>query len=307
MFEFILKKIFMAIPVLWIVATITFFLIRVVPGGPFDSERNLPPSIMANLNAKYQLDRPICEQYCFYLKRLIKGDLGISYKYSNRSVREILSQALPVSAELGGSALIIAMAVGMTLGTIAALNRGKLLDGFVMTIATAGISLPAFVFGLALIYIFGLKLKLLPVGLWESPAHIILPVMTLAVFPAANIARLTRSAVLENINKDWVQVARARGLSEAKVILIHVLRNAMIPVVTILGPMTAILLTGSFVVEYIFAIPGMGRFFITAVSNRDYDLVIGTTLVFAVILTVSNGFVDIFYRVIDKRIGFNKG
>ncbi len=307
MFKFIVQKILLAIPVLWIVATVTFFLIRFVPGGPFDNERNLPEEIMHNLKAKYKLDKPLWYQYTFYLNRLAKGDLGISYKYTNRTVTQILQQAFPVSAELGLSALSLAIVSGILFGSVSALNRGKFIDFLLMTIATAGISIPTFVFGVMLMYIFGLQLKILPVGLWESPRHAILPIITLALAPTANIARLSRSSILDNLNKDHVMVARSLGFSETKIFFTHVLRNSLIPILTILGPMTALLLTGSFVVEYIFAIPGMGRFFITAVSNRDYDLVIGTTLVFALVLLFSNGIIDILYRLVDKRILHNSG
>ena len=302
MFVLILKRALSAIPVLWIVATLTFVMVRIVPGGPFDLDKALPPEVVANINAKYHLDRPLLEQYGLYMARLCQGDLGVSYKYANRTVNDILTDALPVSLELGFLGLMLAILVGIPLGTIAAIKRGTIMDGTCMLIATLGISVPGFVIGALLIFVFGLWLRILPVALWESPEHMVLPAVTLAASPAAYLARLTRSSVLEILQKDWVRTARCKGLSWQVTVAKHVLRNALIPVVTVLGPLTAILITGSFVVEYIYAIPGMGRFFITAVSNRDYDLIIGTTLVFGGLLIVTNTIVDIAYMFLDPRI-----
>jgi oligopeptide transport system permease protein len=292
----------MIVVVLWIVATLTFLLLRILPGGPFDAEKNLPPSIVANIKAKYHLDKPLLEQYALYLKRLTAGDLGVSYKYVDRSVNDILITAFPVSLTLGSLALLLALAIALPLGTLAAVKRGSLTDTACMLASTVGVSLPGFVVGTALIYVFGLSLKLLPVALWESPWHVVLPVLTLAASPCAYLSRLTRASVLEVLEKDWVRTAQTKGLPYKATILRHVLRNALIPIVTVLGPLTAILITGSFVVEYIYAIPGMGRFFITAVSNRDYDLVIGTTLVFTFLLVIANSVVDLIYQVLDPRI-----
>jgi oligopeptide transport system permease protein len=290
------------LPLLWLIATATFLLMRLLPGGPFDAEKNLPPEIMANLKAKYHLDRPLIEQYGYYLQRLAKGDLGMSYKYLDRSVNDILSSAFPVSLVLGTVALILAISVGMPLGVVAATRRGTIVDALCMAVSTIGVSLPGFVMGALLIFVFGIWLKILPVALWESGWHIILPAITLACGPTAYIARLTRASILQVLEMDWVRTARIKGQSYGQTILRHVLRNALIPIVTVLGPLTAIIITGSFVVEYIYAIPGMGRFFVTAVSNRDYDLVVGTTLIFAVLLIVANTVVDIAYHILDPRI-----
>jgi oligopeptide transport system permease protein len=298
----IFRRAAVAIPVLWLVATLTFLLVRIVPGGPFDAEKNLPPEIMANLKAKYHLDQPLTGQYLSYMGRLLHGDLGISYKYVDRSVNDILGTAFPVSLILGVMALTLAISVGIPLGTMAAIRRGSWLDSLCIFISTVGVSVPSFVFGALLIFIFGIKLKLLPVALWESGWHMVLPAITLACGPTAYLARLTRASVLEVLERDWVRTAQSKGLSAPDTIIRHVLRNALVPIITVLGPITAILITGSFVVEYIYAIPGMGRFFITAVSNRDYDLVIGTTLIFAVLLIVANTIVDIMYQVLDPRI-----
>lgn len=302
MFSIVLKRVLSAIPVLWIVATLTFIMVRIVPGGPFDMDKALPPEIVANIKAKYHLDKPLSQQYVLYLQRLAKGDLGVSYKYANRTVNDILASAFPVSLELGLLGLFFSIIFGVPLGTIAAVKRGTAWDAICMTGATIGISVPTFVIGALLIFVFGLWLQILPVALWESGQHMILPALTLSASPAAYLARLTRSSILETIERDWVRTARSKGLDFWSTLIKHVLRNALVPIVTVLGPLTAILITGSFVVEFIFAVPGMGRFFITAVSNRDYDLIIGTTLVFGIILIVTNMIVDIAYTMLDPRI-----
>ncbi|MBZ0186424.1 MAG: ABC transporter permease [Candidatus Obscuribacterales bacterium] len=302
MLLFVLKRILAAIPVLWIIASLTFVLVRIVPGGPFDDERNLPKEIIANLEAKYNLDKPVHEQYFLYLGRLARGDLGVSYKYVNRTVNDILADAFPVSLKLGLLALILAIIIGVPLGALAAVNRGTAIDYVSMLTTTAGISVPTFVIGALLIYVFGIWLKVLPVALFEGPYHMILPAVTLAFGPTAYLSRLTRASVLEILEKDWVRTARTKGLSEFNTVVKHVLRNALVPVVTVLGPLAAILVTGSFVVEFIYAIPGMGRFFITAVMNRDYDLIMGTTLLFAILLIFTNMLVDISYQILDPRM-----
>jgi oligopeptide transport system permease protein len=302
MLTLIFKRLLLAIPVLFIIASLTFVLVRIVPGGPFDAEKSLPPEVVANIKAKYHLDKPVTEQYLIYMTRLARGDMGVSYKYVNRTVNDILAQALPVSAQLGVLGLGLAILIGVPLGTIAALRRGTSTDYFAMFLTTAGISVPGFVIGALLIFTFGIWLKLLPVALWESIRHMILPALTLSFSPAAYLARLTRASVLEIVEKDWVRTARSKGLSYWATVTKHILRNALVPVATVLGPLTAIIITGSFVVEYIYAIPGMGRFFITAVGNRDYDLIIGTTLIFALLLIVANTLVDIAYTILDPRM-----
>lgn len=302
MLKLIAKRILLLIPLLWLIATLTFFLLRILPGGPFDSEKSLPPEIIANLKAKYHLDKPLPEQYIYYMQRLAKGDLGISYKYLDRSVNDILAAAFPVSLTLGLTALFIAVTIGIPLGVLAATYKDSFIDAACIGTATLGVSLPGFVIGALLIFVFGIWLKLLPVALWESGWHIILPALTLAAGPTAYLARLTRTSMLDSFNKDWVRTARIKGQSYWQTIIKHVLRNALIPIITVLGPLSAILITGSFTVEYIYAIPGMGRFFITAVSNRDYDLVLGTTLIFAFLLVVANTIVDILYHFLDPRI-----
>ncbi|MBP7863086.1 ABC transporter permease [bacterium] len=300
----ILKRMLAMIPLLLVIATLTFMVIRVVPGGPFDQERNLPPQILANLNAKYHLDKPVLEQYWLYLGRLCHGDLGVSYKYVDRTVVDIIKDAFPVSIQLGGAGLLIAILVGVPLGTIAALRRGTHIDHLAMFVSTMGLSLPLFVVGALLILIFAIWGRILPAALWESPFHAILPAVTIAFKPMAYIARLTRASVLEILQKDWVRIARSKGLSESATIIKHVLRNALIPVVTLLGPVSAVMIAGSFVVEIIYAIPGMGRFFVTAVMNRDYDLIMGITLIFSVVLVITNTIVDVLYMILDPRISY---
>lgn len=298
----IFKRALSAIPVLLIVATITFLLVRIVPGGPFDNDKALPPEIVANIKAKYHLDKPFHEQYWLYLNRLGHGDLGVSYKYANRTVNDILTDAFPVSLTLGIESLLLAILIGVPLGVLAAVKRGTYMDTLAIMIASAGVSMPNFVVGALLIFIFGITLKILPVALWESPSHMLLPALTLAASPCAYLTRLTRASVLEVLEKDWVRIARSKGLAEMQTLLRHVLRNALVPVVTVLGPLSAILITGSFVVEFIYAIPGMGRFFITAVINRDYDLIMGTTLVFALLLIFTNLIVDLAYLYLEPKM-----
>ncbi len=299
---FILRRILWAIPVLWVVATLTFFIMHIVPGGPFDREKKLPPEIKANVEAKYHLDQPLHRQYLLYMKGLVQGDLGPSYKYLGRTVNDVIADTLPVSVQLGLLALGIAILFGLMAGMIASLTAHSPWDRFSMFLATAGISTPNFVLGALLIYLFSHRYKLFPPALWEDLRHAILPAVTLGLAPAAYIARLSRSSILETNRQDYVRTARAKGLSEGVILFRHILRNAISPVVTILGPLTAALVTGSFVVEFIFSVPGMGKFFITAVTNRDYPLIMGVTLLYAVLIVVANLMVDLFYTFIDPRV-----
>lgn len=299
---FILRRILWAIPVLWVVATLTFFIMHVVPGGPFDREKKLPPEIKANVEAKYHLDQPLRRQYLLYMKRLAQGDLGPSYKYLGRTVNDIIGDTLPVSIQLGLLALGIAILFGLIAGMLSSVTAQTLWDRFSMFLATAGISTPNFVLGALLIYLFSHRYKLFPPALWEGFRHAILPAVTLGLAPAAYIARLSRSSILETNRQDYVRTARSKGLSEGVILFRHILRNAISPVVTILGPLTAALVTGSFVVEFIFSVPGMGKFFITAVTNRDYPLIMGVTLIYAVLIVVANLAVDILYTFIDPRV-----
>lgn len=302
MMRILLGRAAWGVAVLWAVATITFLLLRLVPGGPFDSEKNLPPEIVANIEAKYHLDETVWRQYGRYLSGLAQGDLGPSYKYVGRDVADILIETFPVSLALGGIALAVALVVGLALGVLAGALPNTLFDRAAMTAATAGVAVPNFVLGALLVLVVSHRWHLLPPALWEGPRSIILPALTLGLGPAAYIARLTRSSVLDTARQDYLRTARAKGLSHRAVLMVHQLPNALMPVVTVVGPLAAALVTGSFVVEYLFAVPGMGRFFITAVTNRDYPLIMGVTLVYAACLVAANVLVDLAYAWLDPRV-----
>ncbi|MBM4334371.1 MAG: ABC transporter permease [Deltaproteobacteria bacterium] len=302
MIGFVARRLIAGAGVLWVVATLTFALLRFLPGGPFDKEKTLPPEILRNLERRYALDGTVAEQYFDYLGRVLKGDLGPSYKYPGRDVREILFDALPVSVELGLLALAIAIAGGIALGLAAGTRRGTALDRSVAWLSLVGVSAPSFVIGAGLILVVGLWLDWLPAGLWEGPRHAILPALTLAALPLAYVTQLTRAQVVAVMGQDFVRTARAKGVPESRLRRLHVLRNALLAVSTYFGPLLATLLTGSFVVEKIYAIPGMGRFFVTAVTNRDYPLVLGVTLVYAVLVVLANLAVDLLYAWLDPRI-----
>ena len=302
MIRYVAGRVLGFVPVLWVVATLTFALLRFLPGGPFDKEKTLPPEILRNLERRYALDGTLAEQYVDYLARLVRGDLGPSYKYVGRDVTDILADALPVSVELGALALAIALCGGISLGLAAGARRGSAFDRSVGVATLVGVSAPSFVIGAGLILGVGLELDWLPAGLWEGPLYAVLPALTLAALPLAYIAQLTRAQVVAVMDQDYVRTARAKGVPEGRVRRHHVLRNALLAVLTYFGPLLAILLTGSFVVEKIYAIPGMGRFFVTAVTNRDYPLVLGVTLVYALLVVVSNLAVDLLYAWLDPRI-----
>jgi oligopeptide transport system permease protein len=288
--------------VLVCVVTITFFLIRLSPGGPFDSERKLPAPIEKQLLAKYKLDGPIVTQYTGYLKDLLHGDLRLSTKYRNRSVNEILAQTLLVTLTLGATALLIAITTGIWLGAFAAARPGTLAEGGALAVMLLAISLPSFVLGPLLILIFSIKLACLPVGGWGTPAQMLLPSLTLALPYAAVIARLLHDSLRETLLEDFVRTARAKGLSERVVVYRHALRVAILPVVSYLGPLAANLLTGSIVVETIFHIPGAGGFFVNSILNRDGFLLGGVVIVYCVLLMLFNLLVDLSYRFLDRRI-----
>ena len=302
MIRYAALRVLAGVPVLWVVATLTFALLRFLPGGPFDQEKTLPPEILRNLEQRYALDGTLAEQYVDYLGRIVRGDFGPSYKYVGRDVRDILFDALPVSVELGLLALAVALGGGIALGLAAGARRGSALDRIVGIASLVGVSAPSFVIGAALILVVALALDLLPAGLWEGPQYAILPALTLAALPLAYITQLTRAQVIAVIDQDFVRTARAKGVPEGRVRRHHVLRNALLAVLTYFGPLLAILLTGSFVVEKIYAIPGMGRFFVTAVTNRDYPLVLGVTLIYAALVVTANLVVDVLYAWLDPRI-----
>ena len=302
MLTFLLKRLFHGLAVIWVVATLTFILLRLAPGGPFDRERKLPPEVLANIEAKYHLDEPLFRQYLRYLTGILHADLGPSYKYLDRGVKEIILDTLPTSVFLGLLALVFALMVSFPTGLIAAYFRNSWIDRLALLTATLGISVPHFILGALLIWLFALQLGWLQAGRWDSAASMILPMVTLGAAPAAYIAALLRSTLIEALGEDFIRTARAKGLRESAVLFKHALRNSLVPVLTVMGPLTAALLTGSFVVEYVFAIPGMGRFFITAVTDRDYPLIMGVTLVYTALLVAANFLVDLFYAYIDPRI-----
>ena len=302
MARFILSRIIYGLIVVWAVATITFMLMHSVPGGPFDTEKKFPPEILANIKAKYHLDQPLWRQYQFYMSDLARLKFGPSFKYRNRQVEDILLTTFPVSMYLGFWALVIAISLGLSAGTISALQHNRAFDRMSMFLATLGISLPSFVIATLLIYVFAHRLKILPPALLEDWRHYLLPAFSLAAAPTAYLARLSRSSLLETVSRPFVHAAQARGIYGARLVVRHLLKNSLSPVVTVLGPLVAMLITGSFVIEKIFSIPGMGRYFITAVTNRDYPLIMAVTIVYAALIVVMNLLVDLSYALLDPRV-----
>lgn len=303
MTTYALRRILTIIPTLLLVATVAFVLVRLVPGGPFDQERAVPVEVERALRAKYHLDDPVLTQYGDWLWALVsRGDLGPAFKYPNRTVNEIIALSLPVSMQLGVCAMIFALLVGVPLGIVGAIRQNTWKDTAAMAAAMVGVSVPRFVLAPLLILVFSLHFYWFPVARWETWRHMVLPVICAGLPMAAYIARLTRGGMLEVVRSDFVRTARAKGLSERRVILKHALRGGMLPVVSYIGPGFSHLLVGSLVVERIFNIPGMGRYFVEAAVNRDYNLVIGVMLVYGVILMVFNTLVDVAYSFIDPRV-----
>ncbi|MGM9606046.1 MAG: ABC transporter permease [Oscillospiraceae bacterium] len=299
---YILKRILLAILTVWVVITVTFFVMRAVPGGPFLGEKATTPAVQAALEAKYGLDKPLLEQYLTYLKDIVtKLDFGPSLKQRGRTVMDIISDGMKVSAKLGLIAAGIALAAGVVLGAWAALRRNKLADKIIMVFTTACISMPSFIMGSLLLVLFALVLGVLPAN-GTTTAGLILPVITLSLSPMANITRLTRSSMLDVLGQDYIRTAKAKGVSGAKIIFGHALKNSLIPVITYFGPMLAYIVTGSLVVEQIFAVPGIGRAFINSITGRDYPLIMGTTIVLATLIVIMNLISDILYKVVDPRI-----
>lgn len=305
--RYIFMRIIQAIVVVLLIACITFFLMNMVPGGPFLSEKSPSPEVLAALEAKYGLDKPLIVQLKTYLSDFIQGDLGVSFKMQkNRPVLTIIMEMFPTSAKIGVIALVGAIVLGIPMGCLAAYHRGKPLDSFLRVLATLGISVPSFVLATILLIIFGVTLKMLPtVGLatWK---HYILPCFALSFYPMCYIARLTRSSMLDVINQEYIRTARAKGVPAWLIIFKHALRNAVIPVLTYLGPLTAFILTGGFVVEMVFNIPGLGRYFIQSILNRDYPIIMGTTIFLASLIVFMNLVVDILYKFVDPRIDLSR-
>jgi oligopeptide transport system permease protein len=302
MVPFLFKKLLILLASLWVVVTGTFFLMHAIPGDPFIGDRVIPEEIMRSLYAYYGLDQPLLVQYGKYLKGLLHGDLGISMVYQGRTVSSFIGEALPVSAMLGLLALSVAIPSGILLGTIAAMKRSGWQDTAAMVISTIGISVPNFVISSFLQYLFCMKFHLFPVARWESPAHAVLPTLALAALPTAFIARLTRSNMVEVLQQDYIRTALAKGLPLFQIALRHGLRNAILPVITYLGPVATQILTGSFMIERIFAIPGLGQWMIHSIHGRDYPMILGLTVFFSAFLMVSMFLVDIAYSLLDPRI-----
>ncbi|HQJ50341.1 MAG TPA: ABC transporter permease [Anaerolineae bacterium] len=303
--RYVIRRLLLLIPVLFFISIITFGLAHAVPGGPFDREKPLPPEVKANLEKYYGLDQPVWKQYVDYVSDIVlRFDFGPTYRSRGRGVNDIFKDHLPVSAQLGLAAIAIALVIGLPLGILAALKQNTIWDYLGMGLAIFGVSVPAIVLGPMLILIFALSLHLLPVAGWGTPAKMIMPALALGLRESAIIARLTRASMLQVIREDYIRTARAKGLTERVVMVRHALKNAFIPVATILGPMFAALVTGTFIVEQIFAIPGMGKYFITSITNRDYPVVMGTILLYAVFLVLANLAVDLTYAFLDPRIRY---
>src|SRR5437762_14175381 len=302
MLGFIARRLLQMVPVLFIIATITFFMIRVAPGGPFDTERNTTPEIQKSLDRYYGFNLPIYRQYLRWLGNALHGDLGPSYRYANRTVNELIAESFPISAELAFWSLLIALALGLTAGIIASLRPNSATDYVASSFAMVGISIPNFVLGPLLVLIFALKLNWLHVSGWEYPTDRILPAVTLGALYAAYVARLTRGGMLEILSQDFIRTARAKGASTAQILFKHALRGGIAPVVSFLGPAAAGIVTGSFVVETIFDVPGLGRFFITSAFNRDYTLVLGTVLFYATLIVFFNLAVDIVQVWLNPKL-----
>jgi len=324
MAAYVIRRILWSIPVLFCIVLVTFILARSIPGGPFDrvGDKSLPESVRQNLEAKYGLDKPIHIQFAEYIGDVLQGDLGPSFFYRGRTVNQIISQTFPISLQLGVLSIILAVIIGIPAGTLAALRHNTMIDYSSSFVAILGVSIPNIVLGPLLIYIFVVQLGWFPAGRWgvnykelylgvippmtsDFWMHAVLPVVTLGTAFSAIFARLTRASLLQTIREDYIRTARAKGLGEYKVILSHAMKNSLIPVVTIFGPVLAGVVTGSFVVERIFGIPGMGEFFVTSITNRDYPVILGTTLFYSILLVLANIAVDVAYAWLDPRIRYD--
>lgn len=302
MLEYLIRRILSAVLAIWIVITVTFLIMHAIPGGPFQKEKAIPEAIKKNIEARYKLDQPLFVQYTDYLGNLVKGDLGPSFRYRGQTVNGIISERFPVSLQLGLAAFGIAITLGVSAGILAALNQGKILDYLTMSFSTIGVAVPSFIMGTLLMYILAYRLGLLPSAQWGTPAHIVMPALSLAALPTAYIARLTRSSMLDVLNQDYMKTAVAKGLPRKRIIWLHAVKNAIIPVLTYSGPLLAGIITGTFVVENVFAVPGLGKHFVTSIYNRDYTVILGLTVFYSVFLIAMNIAVDMLYTLFDPRI-----
>ncbi len=307
MFQYAIKRLIAAIPTLLVLITLAFFMIRIAPGGPFDTEKALPPEIEANLNEAYHLDEPLIQQYLRYMGQILQGDFGPSFQYKDYSVNELIGAGFQVSLQLGGSAIILALLLGTAFGIIAALRQNRALDYTVMTVAMTGISIPNFVIAPLLILAFAVGLGWLPAGGWEdgSLSNMVLPVIALALPQVAYISRLMRGSMIEVLRSNYIRTARAKGLPEYLVVLRHALRPAFLPVLSYLGPATAAVITGSVVIEKIFGIPGLGRYFVQGALNRDYTLVMGVVVFYGILIIAFNFIVDLLYGALDPKVRYD--
>jgi oligopeptide transport system permease protein len=301
---YLLRRVLWLVPVLLFVSLITFTLMKITPGGPWDRDKQLPPQAVAALNARYHLDRPAWQQYLLYLGGVLHGDLGPSYVYQDRSVTQIILQGAPNTASLGLCAALVAIAVGLPLGLLAALRQNSAVDYLALAFGTVFASVPNFVLGFILILVFALTLHLVPTSGWGKPTQYILPVLTLGLGQAALLTRITRASVLDITNQDFMRTARAKGLRERLLVRRHLLKNALLPVVTVMGPVLAFLVTGSVVVENVFGIPGIGRLLVQGITQRDYSLIMGAALLYAIVIALLNLIVDLLYSVLDPRITY---
>ncbi|NQD65297.1 ABC transporter permease [Bacillus haikouensis] len=303
---YLFKRLLAMVITLWLIVTLTFFLMHAIPGSPFNEERNTSEMVQKNLEAHYHLDEPLLVQYALYLKSLVTLDFGPSITQPSQTVNDLLGRGFPISFELGMITLFIAVLSGIVLGILAALKHNRLIDYMAMTFAVLGISIPNFVMATMLIQQVAVNWEILPVATWTSWKHMILPTLALATGPMAIIARLTRSSMLEVLTQDYIRTARAKGLSPVKIVVKHALRNALLPVVTVLGTLAAGILTGTFVIEQIFAIPGMGKYFVESINQRDYPVIMGTTVFYSAFLIVMLFLVDLAYGFLDPRIKLHK-
>ena len=299
---YLAKRLLGACIVLWAVITITFGLMHAIPGGPFTQEKKLPPAVMATVEARYHLDEPLWNQYVDYVRHAAVLDLGPSYKYPGKTVNDIIAETLPVSAELGLISLFLAIGAGVLAGMAAAWYKNTWVDYGMMIGATLGVSVPSFIFAAVLIQLFAFTWPVLPAALWKGPAYVILPALALAAQPTAFIMRLTRSSLVDALGQDYIRTARSRGIGPWSLLYRHALRNALLPLVSYIGPLAAALMTGSFIVETIFAIPGLGRHFVTSIYTRDYTVILGITIFYSFLIMMMNLLVDLIYPLLDPRI-----
>ena len=299
--KYIVKRLILGVFTVWVVITITFFIMHAVPGGPFVGEKAISPAAQQALEAKYGLDKPLMTQYATYLKDVVQFKFGPSLKQRGRMVIDIMTDGLRTSVKLGVIAAVLALISGVVLGSVAALRRNTVLDRIIMVITTAFVSMPSFIMGSLLLVIFAIKLQILPAN-GATSGGLILPIITLMLYPMAYITRLTRSSMLDVLGQDYIRTAKAKGVPRNKIIFGHALKNSLIPVITYFGPMMAYIVTGSLVVEQIFAVPGIGRAFVSSIINRDYMMIMGTTIVLATLIVIMNLVSDIMYKIVDPRI-----